>query len=105
MPTAKQLVVLVHDTPDSLACVGPGGFGLATIVQLVPFHRSTKVRLVVPTPGVPTAKQLVALAHDTPDSTLPFGSDVFGLDTIVQLVPFHRSTKVRRTVDAKLPTA
>ena len=36
-PTAKQFVVLKHDTRQELD-VEPAGFGLATSDQLVPFH-------------------------------------------------------------------
>jgi hypothetical protein len=57
LPTAKQLLILVHDTLDS-----PRVLGLGTIAQLVPFHRSTS--------APPTAKQLVVLVHDT-DSPPP----------------------------------
>src|SRR5437016_2271349 len=67
-PTAKQLVVLGHDTLFS-----PPTLGLGTIAQLVPFHRSIR--------APPTAKQLVVLVHDTLDSppTAPGG---LGLGTI-----------------------
>ena len=66
MPTAKQLVALAHDTPDSCVNVAPGGFGLDTRVQLVPFHRSIKaVGKPAELVKSPTAKQLVVVAHDT----------------------------------------
>jgi hypothetical protein len=45
LPTAKQLVGPVHDTPVN-ASPKPNfevGLGLATIDQLVPFQRSVKV--------------------------------------------------------------
>ena len=43
-PTAKQLVMLVHDRPTSVFAIAPARFGLATIRQLVPFHHSVSVR-------------------------------------------------------------
>src|SRR5437867_4039007 len=66
LPTAKQVVALVHRTPLSAAEVVPLGFGLATIAQLVPFQRSTKVFVAELVEELPTAKQLVAVIHDTP---------------------------------------
>jgi hypothetical protein len=85
--------------------VAPAGLGLATIVQLVPFHRSTKAVSVEPDWDEPTAKQLVALTQETPPKPAadPAG---FGLGTIDQAVPFHRSTTVRNGwFPAVLPTA
>lgn len=42
-PTALQLVVLGHDTPDRTESVVPAGLGLVTIDQLVPSQCSTNV--------------------------------------------------------------
>ena len=42
-PTAKQLAVVRHATPDNAFCAFPR-FGLATIDHLLPSHRSTSVR-------------------------------------------------------------
>src|SRR5438105_2778716 len=101
-PTAKQLVVLVHDTLFSLLYGAPFGLALGTVAQLVPFQRSTSVSIVrallfqISTP--PAAKQLVVLVHDTPCSLLltlvALGRLGLGLGTIAHLVPFHRSTSV-----------
>jgi hypothetical protein len=101
-PTAKQLVALVHDTPRSVGSPC-SGFGLPTIDQVVPFHRSINVRgwpLSLRKP--PTAKQLVALVQDTPDSKLYIAFAGFGLATTDQLVPFHRTMSVPASA---LPTA
>jgi hypothetical protein len=96
----------VHDTPDSWLCDAPDGFGVATIVQLVPFQRSTNVRLTLELVKPPTAKQLVALVHDTAVRSLDDAPDGFGLATTVQLVPFQRSTNVRpKPALKKRPTA
>jgi hypothetical protein len=79
VPTAKQLVVLAHDTPLSALLLGAERFGLATIDQLAPSHCSIS-DFIDEAPGIsyqPTAKQLVALAHETLVSALgrePTGS-------------------------------
>ncbi|MDP9334272.1 MAG: hypothetical protein M3Q30_13330 [Actinomycetota bacterium] len=44
-PTAKQLLLLVHDTPSSSLSVAPVALALRTIAHLVPFQCSTSVRL------------------------------------------------------------
>src|SRR5437870_2835265 len=64
-PTAKQLVVLVHDTPRRTLDGTPDGLGLETIAQLAPFHCSIRVTMPYELLSEsPTAKQLVVLAHD-----------------------------------------
>jgi hypothetical protein len=94
-PTAKQLVVLGHDTPLSKEAVAPVGLGLVRTDQLVPFHCSTSV-VVAPkwAEDEPTAKQLVALGHDTPFSSDWIALVGFGVVTTDQLVPFHCSANV-----------
>jgi hypothetical protein len=92
-PTAKQLVVLAHETPKRSLFPAPAGFGLATIDQAEPFQRSMSV-LAGLTPDTPTAKQLVALGHETenrPGNGEPLG---LGLATIDHTVPFQRRTSV-----------
>src|SRR5207237_10542140 len=70
-PTAKQLVVLVHDTPyRGLLSPVALGLGLGTIAQLVPSRRSTNGLISVSWaprlwPKFPTARQLVVLVPDT----------------------------------------
>src|SRR6476660_336405 len=49
LPTAKQVVVLGHDTRLSTDTVAPVGLRLGTTDQVEPFHRSTNVCVVVPT--------------------------------------------------------
>src|SRR5438477_108020 len=74
-PTAKQLLVLMHDTPCSALLVAPVGLALRTIAQRVPFRRSTN--MVLPYQGravrlaSATAKQVVGLVQDTRDTALP----------------------------------
>jgi len=95
-PTATQLVALVHETPVNWLRCAPGEFGLATMLQLLPFHCSTKVR-PIPDPGMkrPTATQRVEPAHDTSNNSVDAAVAGFGLATIVHELPFHRSMSVR----------
>jgi hypothetical protein len=87
LPTAKQCVSLEHDTPASLL---PAGLGLATIVQVAPFHRTIRVDCTVVVTALPTAKQFVALVHETAARSVHDAPGGFGAGTLVQLVPFHR---------------
>src|SRR5205085_9466228 len=93
-PTAKQLLVLMHDTPSNSM---PVELALRTIAQLVPSQRSTSVRLPS-SKDEPTAKQLLVLLHDTSNNT----PREVALRTIAQLVPSQRSTSVPLR---KYPTA
>ena len=105
LPTAKQLFALGHDTLDNVLKSAPG-LGLFTIDHVAPFQRSMSVKVFVPSPeppatlsSPPTAKQLVAVAHDTLDrksSLRMYGgcSARLGLGTIDHLAPFQRSTRV-----------
>ena len=94
VPTAKQLVVLAHDTPFKCRWP-PVRFGWAAIAQLLPFQRSISV-LYGPVMflRVPTAKQNVALGHETPAKVEILPSVEFGLETIAQVLPFQRSMSV-----------
>jgi hypothetical protein len=105
-PTPTQSVALVHDTPvNSLDCA-PAGSGLDPSTKLVPFQRSISVWLTDEVTENPTAKQLVALVHETPLSELNDAPATFALATIAQLVPFQRSTNVRVPPEVlKYPTA
>ena len=73
--------------------LAPAGEGAETIDQLVPSHCST-TELIPPARYCPTAKQLVALAQETPSRLVDAAPAGFGLATIVQLVPSHCSTNV-----------
>ena len=105
-PTAKQLVALVHEMAESFVSTLPS-VGAATIDQLLPFQCSINpVRGEPPVEEFPTAKQSVVLVHATPGSSLK-SAPWFGLATIDQIVPFHRTMNVfqwtRSLVDT--PTA
>jgi hypothetical protein len=94
-PTAKHAVLVAHATPNNKLDVAPTGFGLGTIDQRLPSQRSVSVRGTLPeTVKLPTAKQRVGLGHDTPFNWVSTDAG-FGLATIDQLVPFHRSINVR----------
>ena len=100
-PTAKQLVAVGHATPCIPELFNPFGFGVATIVQTLPFQRSTNA---LPADW-PTAKQVVAVGHATPESrleTAPFG---FGLTTTVHELAPRRTTRVLVEPPEKSPTA
>jgi hypothetical protein len=69
-PTAKQLVVLPHETPRSWLAELDVTFGLGMIDQLVPFQCSMSVFVVErvgPAKYSPAAKQLVVLGQVTPN--------------------------------------
>jgi len=78
-PTATQLVALAHDTALNVPPTGPG---VVTADQTVPSQRSTttpNAGLYGTSRRIPTATQLVALAHDTPDNGLGDGQNGLGL--------------------------
>src|SRR3954447_16228911 len=65
-PTAKQLVVLAHDTPFRVATMLAGSTaGAGMRDHAVPFQRSRSGLVLVPSKESPTAKQLVVDGHDT----------------------------------------
>src|SRR4051812_41889668 len=69
------------------------------MVHVEPFHWATSAR--VPLKGLedePAVKQLIALAHDTPERELD-DPDGAGLATIDQFLPFHCSIRVEPFVD------
>jgi hypothetical protein len=95
LPTATQLVAVVHDTPLTATAAAPLGVGLATIDQVVPFQRSMSTCGAELFADLPTAMQLDTVEHEMPArfaETAPAG---IGMLTIDQLVPFHRSTSGR----------
>jgi hypothetical protein len=91
-PTAKHIFVVGHATLFS-SFNAPGPFGLATMDQLDPFQRSINVLVTDPLKKLPTAKQRVALAHDT--CCNPLWEPLAGPATSAnEVVPFPCSTKV-----------
>jgi len=83
--------------------------GLGTTVQVLPSQCSVSV-WKEPYWEYPTAKQFLALEHETPDKTLGVIPCVvrltFGLGVIDHVVPFHPSMSVRNAPpDPEEPTA
>ena len=66
-PTAVQAVPDVHDTPFRTVAVPPTGFAVGWMVQVVPFHRSDKVRRMPDRPAeYPAAVQAEGAVQSTP---------------------------------------
>ena len=99
VPAARQDVGFVHAIASSWAPVAPVGPGTVTIDHVFPFQASTNARFAPATVWLPTAKQLVVLAHDTAASVLPIS---LGLAVTDQVLPFHCCTDA---VAADWPTA
>src|SRR5439155_807196 len=91
-PTAQTLLAEMAATPDRLSDVPV--FGLATMLQLVPFQCSTNVWLVVPLLYEPTAQTLLAEMTATPVRLLDAAPAGFGLGTTLQLEPSQCSIRV-----------
>src|SRR5665213_2659162 len=94
LPTAVQSAPEVHDTPFKSLFRIDAVFGLDTIDQVVPFHRSTSVWSAVPLEAVPTAIHIFDEVHETPVNALFRPTPWFGLGAIDHAVPFHCSMSV-----------
>ncbi len=93
-PTAEQKVAEVHDTEKSALNVA--GLGVATLVQVVPFHWAATVVSAVPAAfwSSPTAMQFVAEMHDTElSSTRSPEAPGSGTVRAVQVPPVHCSAR------------
>jgi hypothetical protein len=94
MPVAAQLAALGHDTASRRFCseLAPGS-GLVMVDQEVPFQDSARVwSSPEPFTSLPTAMQLLALAHEMP---LRMASEpVVGVVVTDHDVPFQDSAKV-----------
>jgi hypothetical protein len=103
-PTAAQSVSLAQDTPFHSVSFDPVGFGEATIDQVVPFHRSINPVIIEFDAFVeePTAKQSVAVGHDTPLNSASDAPSGPGVAARIQLVPFQCSANV---ASSDVPTA
>ena len=60
--------------------------------HVAPSHRSTSVCVKAPTTDEPTARQLVAVAHETADNSLVVAPGIVGSAATDQVEPFHCST-------------
>ena len=93
-PTAKHSVDDQQATPASASLLG-SAFGVATIDQPVPFHCSARLcDIPLVRVAAPTAKQAVAVEHDTSASVLTPAPETFGLAATVNVVPVERSIRV-----------
>ena len=90
LPTAKQLVALVHETPFNALDVVPPGFGLAPIDHVEPFHCSTSVAGPEAVVTLPTATQFVESTHATPPRVVSVAAAGTGIDSTDQVDPFQR---------------
>jgi hypothetical protein len=79
VPTAVQATGVLHATPSKAAKVDPGGFGVCTIRQERPFHRSARL---APRPEVltctPTAMHELDPVHEAQNSC-PVGISGLGV--------------------------
>jgi hypothetical protein len=90
-PTATQAIGDEHDTPFSWAWDAPTGLGICSTVHVLPFQRSTKVKVLTPgSTDHPAAVQASADVHDTADSAPPPGR--IGVGWITHANPFQRWT-------------
>ena len=82
-PTAVQAVADEQDTPHRSALGDPAGVGVGWIAQVLPFHRSARVSVVLPVSVNPPAVHAVADGHDTPfkpENVVPWGLGVGWMD-------------------------
>jgi hypothetical protein len=102
-PTATHAVADVHVTPLRLLLVAPVGLGVGSVVQMLPFQRSTNVRRLSPASlEFPTAMQSVAEVHATLARLLVRAPLGLGVGWIVHVMPFQCSASVVPSLD---PTA
>ena len=100
VPTAKQLAVVRHDTPLRLLVHAPAGAAPERFDQCPPARTFANAVSTADVPElVPTARQLVGLAHDTPASALWVADAGSVLVTRVHFVPFQVSISDFRNED------
>jgi len=88
-PTAKQLVVLEHASPDS-TLTAESGFGVGSNDHRLELHRNTSVLVTVEVLYCPTAMQNALLEHFTAARLLERAPDGVGLSCATHFWPFHR---------------
>jgi hypothetical protein len=105
-PTAVQAEGEVHDT--ALRNAPPrGGLGVFWICQAAPFQRSTRAWVAPAMLLSPTAVQATGVLQATPSRAAKVDPGGFGVRTIRQERPFHRSARLapRPEVLTCTPTA
>src|SRR5215475_3052357 len=108
VPTAVQVSVAGHATPDSLLDGDRAGLGVDWMRQLLPFHRSARVRCAPDlAANCPTAVHAEPDEQDTPLRALAAAPAGFGVDWTVQAPPLRRSASVTPRPDSRTcnPTA
>src|SRR5579859_4952970 len=103
VPTAMQLAALLQETPARLLPLAPAGTAAASKLQLCPSHCSARAAELRPSTTFwsPTAMQLLALAHEIPDSAeSPEPRD--GVGSTCQVVPSHTSASGTLALPGKL---
>src|SRR5215472_11783381 len=98
-PTAMQAVGEVQDTAGRKLATAPAGTGVGWMVQVEPFHRSARTRLLA---VAPTAVQAEREAHDTLSRAPPPAG--LGVGWMRQVWPFHRSASVAKVRDLLVVT-
>ena len=100
VPTAVQVPVAGHVTADSLLG-DPPGLGVRWMRQLLPFHRSARVRCAPDlTANCPTAVHAEPDGQDTALRALVAAPGGFGVDWTAQTPPVRRSASVTPSPDA-----
>jgi hypothetical protein len=93
----------VQDTPLNTLPVAPEGLGDATMDHEVPLRFSTKlVTLLELSSELPTARHLLADAHDTPAKALAVAPEGLGVVWMDHEVPFHASARLTSTPELSL---
>ncbi len=99
----------MHDTLLRYAPFDPDGAFTGTVFHFLPFQLAANGRVGDFNVGrkIPTAMQLVAVAHDTDDRPLERALAVTGFAATAHFLPFQRSISARELPFAvtKLPTA
>ena len=94
VPTAVQAEAEEQETPNKIP-PPEEGLGVGWMDHLIPSHRSARV-ISVPewVKELPTATQAEADVQATALSALLGAPSGLGVDSTLQLVPFHRSARV-----------
>src|SRR5258708_38861683 len=83
-----------HDTPSSSLFLDPGGRGVRSIDHRDPFQRSASGTNVFPATALPTAVHARREEHTAPFSELLTDPAGFGVGSMRQCAPSHRSASV-----------
>ncbi len=90
LPTATHAVGSVHDTAERELELAPAAFGVASIVQFVPFHLSARPAV----PEYPTAVHAFGEVQETLARSVEVEPTGLGVVWIVHVAPFHFSASI-----------